>query len=756
MEIKTESGFIDLYDGFDYSFNYNISDVRDVNSRKANYSKTIKIPSTRNNNRIFEFAFDVNVQSVNFDSTKKLPCEVMHEGQIVFTGDIQLTSVNIVDQKKEYEILIFSKIRSFIDSINDITLDQLDFSKYNHSLNLENVENSTNNTVKVYGNDSSTSGKSIGYIYPYIDYGYERSSQGLMKVQHLRPAIYIKEYFDKLMELSGLSYTSYFLNTDYFKKIILPFTNGNLEYTEEEKDNREITLFDSVYTLSTIPQGIIFNNNYFFNDLNLTETKDNLNQFSGNVFTPNAEGSYNVNFTSEIEFEYNNTSGETAYKDINGIQKVELYILNNTDNLTIHTEELLLEAPTQTEILDGESYTQTYSIGSSININFEAGKNYEFEIRVENSSYYWIQPFVFTKETIECNHELKDASLKINAEDSTNIGYNSEYTLSQAIPQIKAREFIKSLITTFNLYIYENPDVKNNVIIETRDEFYNNGKIHDWSKKIDYSKEQNIVNSSTLSSRFYEFNFKDGKDKANKEYKNKFNETLGNNTIEIPNDFKSDTNTKTVLFSSSDTETQTINFNNGVDDILIGSDVPVFYQQDDINDSSTKKNTKLNPRLLFLTNKNNYWFDTFVETGDLYTELELYNSDIYDNREYPQFSLYFGDTQTGLNPYFNLYNLFHKNSIEELAEKNNKVYTAYFLLDNIDISKLNLRDKIFCNGNYYYINKITDYNPEVKQSIKVELIKLKGNVNYLSAENIIKEIEEDNQLFSDNFSNNFA
>ena len=48
---------------------------------------------------------------------------------------------------------------------------------------------------------------------------------------------------------------------------------------------------------------------------------------------------------------------------------------------------------------------------------------------------------------------------------------------------------------------------------------------------------------------------------------------------------------------------KTINFNNGVDDILIGSDVPVFYQQDDINDSSTKKNTKLNPRLLFLTNK---------------------------------------------------------------------------------------------------------------------------------------------------------
>ena len=50
------------------------------------------------------------------------------------------------------------------------------------------------------------------------------------------PAFFVREYIDKIFLLGGYKIESKFFETEYFKSLILPFTNGNLELTQEMLD----------------------------------------------------------------------------------------------------------------------------------------------------------------------------------------------------------------------------------------------------------------------------------------------------------------------------------------------------------------------------------------------------------------------------------------------------------------------------------------------------------------------------------------
>ena len=48
--------------------------------------------------------------------------------------------------------------------------------------------------------------------------------------------------------------------------------------------------------------------------------------------------------------------------------------------------------------------------------------------------------------------------------------------MDKSISKLKITDFLKSIITMFNLYIYPKDGYDNTLIIETRDEFYNGNK----------------------------------------------------------------------------------------------------------------------------------------------------------------------------------------------------------------------------------------------------------------------------------------
>jgi hypothetical protein len=77
-----------------------------------------------------------------------------------------------------------------------------------------------------------------------------------------------------------------------------------------------------------------------------------------------------------------------------------------------------------------------------------------------------------------------------------------------------------------------------------------------------------------------------------------------------------------------------------------------------------------------------------------------------------------------------LFNVYHRNYINEVTDKDSKVMTALFYLEPTDINTLDFRDQIVIDNAYWRLNKVMNYNPFKEGLTKVELIKVKDVVRF--------------------------
>jgi hypothetical protein len=77
-----------------------------------------------------------------------------------------------------------------------------------------------------------------------------------------------------------------------------------------------------------------------------------------------------------------------------------------------------------------------------------------------------------------------------------------------------------------------------------------------------------------------------------------------------------------------------------------------------------------------------------------------------------------------------LFNVYHRNYINEVTDKDSKVMTALFYLEPTDINTLDFRDQIVIDNAYWRLNKVMNYNPFKEGLTKVELIKVKDVVTF--------------------------
>jgi hypothetical protein len=77
-----------------------------------------------------------------------------------------------------------------------------------------------------------------GYVYPYIINGNSTDLYDRLYTYDLFPSVYVKTVIDKIFDSAGYTYTSNFFNSDYFKKLILPYVNDKIEKDEETINNQ--------------------------------------------------------------------------------------------------------------------------------------------------------------------------------------------------------------------------------------------------------------------------------------------------------------------------------------------------------------------------------------------------------------------------------------------------------------------------------------------------------------------------------------
>jgi hypothetical protein len=307
------------------------------------------------------------------------------------------------------------------------------------------------------------------------------------------------------------------------------------------------------------------------------------------------------------------------------------------------------------------------------------------------------------------------------------------------ISGVGMKELLTSVFKMFNLYVEVDPNNENNLLIETRDTFYSQGVTKDWTYKLARDNDITLEPLGVLTDNEYIYTYKEDGDYYNERYQNNRGHAYGRARLEVDNDFVQSSKEVEVIFSPTPL----------VNDNPSNRIIPKIY---DADTEEGYKPTEANIRVLYyggLLPSNPTW--DFVRLQDaplnqpsnaIWTAQSTYPyAGHWDNPITPTLDINFGlvlelyyqsngFTGTVQVTNANLYNLYHRNYINEITDKDSKVMTALFYLEPTDINTLDFRDQIVIDNAYWRLNKVMNYNPFKEGLTKVELIKIKEPVTF--------------------------
>lgn len=797
---------LDVNEDFTISLNYQIEDILDISKRNTNYSKTFVLPGTNTNNIFFRQIFDVNIDNVvAFNPNKRVPVTIRIDDNEIFKGDMQLLNVVLDHQLVEYEITVSGKLKDILIEFENLSIKDLDYSQYDHIRNSTNVINSWDYTVKVNGSDVNFGEGGNGYVYPDIAYNDYTANYTNTPLSYCYPATYVKTIIDSAFRQVGYTYTSKFFNSDYYKKLILPYSLDKIQLTEEQVLERTVivgpdgineteypggpvTGFKSL-TSGVLNYGSDFQNFYFNDYLPFTKEsgtvtnnnqdltfRDDLGQWAEyGQFTAANTGYYDVNLNMTIYPKYFQNSGYSVKWDDPSlpagfyryvVQKYNHTIGENPASLIdpytdIFNSGVLDFLPGNTVINNyvGVPY-RDYEVPLLMNYNTtNLFLNEGDKIRILVQLYYYQYANIHWNTTggsgqsvglryvAEAGFNNNWSYLEVKPSSNDSFGYD-EIKLNETLPNIKIKDFFLDQVKMFNLVIQDDPNTANNLIIEPRDDYFaSKQKVLNWEeeRKLDYDSEVKITPMSELDANAYLYTYTEDNDFFNEQYTDETTEVYGELEVNVDNDFSFNTNTTKVLFSPTPNYRKPFGLNSDGGNNFVR---PYFV---DYQDETWKEKT-VKPRILFYGGLLPFQinFQTGDSVGTFKKEILEYIPDavnnlgastqstlpgypyagMWDHPTSPQYDLGFGRTkkiywQTNQYPVQNLFQKFHKATLNNIIDPNSRLLTGMFYLTPKDIAEFDFRDIVFLLGSYWRVNKIENYNPLGADSLtKVILYKI--------------------------------
>jgi len=755
--IAYENGGVELdtFGDIDVSLNYQIDDIFDVSKRNTSFSKTIKLPGTSKNNKFFKGIFDVNIDGVYFNPLKRIPVVVRIGTNDVLRGYLQLMDIKTVNKQVEYEISIAGSLRNIFSEIDDYALAALDLSEYNHNRTKTNIQNSWEYKVQKNGSTVDKGGPGDGYVYPYIINGNSTGIWNNIYSYDMFPAPYVKTVLDKIFEFAGFTYTSEFLNSEYFKKLILPFNGDKLELSDEQVEERTVRVGVTGPKVSITPwrqNGTSWYYNYM-NGYGIGLTRE-----SGTVNDSSGELTFTDDLDQWNEFSYF-TCQNTGYYDINFVGKAFIgYLRSNGNDIRwngnsleyIYAMELVkpgvgvitLASSNGTKLItpsDGlEHPSPWYDTANPLPMNMNATN-----VAMEPGDYIRIvaghrHPGIVNWQGIDGQmssklflaRQLDGDYTKLTVTPSSNQLMGNELVdMNQILDRkLKMKDFLMDIMKMFNLVLQDNPNKSNDVLIEPRDDFFKSRRrVLNWDeeKKLDNDSEVILTPMSDLDFKNYNYTYTNDGDYFNEEYTDETGRIYGDYEIAVDNDFSDEDNELKIKFAPTPNSSQ-----------WIDSRCAPFFADYDDEELNPKK---VKPRILFYGGLVDMYQGSVLYVRDYENEptstaLNLTSypyCGMWDHPNTPQYDLAFGRTDKiywdsfNVAPNNNLFQQFHKQTIRNIINPNAKLLECTVHLTPRDIAEFDFRDIVFLLGSYWRVNKIIDYNPvRTDRLTKVELYKI--------------------------------
>lgn len=678
-EIYVEDQLIDLLQDISTDFTYTIDDVRDFGSRNTSFSRTISIPATAKNNKILGFAFDISMAhdhnmdlpnvNTNFTPSQAAKCEVYIDKIQIFKGVIRILEIVINNNVIQYQCAVFGELGGFITELGNKRLEDLDFSEYNHTWNVTSIQNSWDSII------------GSGYYYPLIDYGDVSTNKDDFHVSTFRPALYVKEYIEKIFEGTTYTLNCDFFNSDFFKKLIVPNNTQGIQGTNDR------------FILGTISATkTILNSN--------TPTARNIDlPFDSTTllyFTENA---------SKSIFTYSDgTKTIRAMASITGVYQTDAA---SSITATLYVAGVAVQTLTQTTISANNPFT--------FNLDWTGNISNTNQVRIEISVPVTANTYIVS---------ISSANFTFNqlAAQLASVVYNGTISINDNLPKgIFQKDFFLSVCKMFNLYVYQDNINEKQINIAPYIDFYSSAVTNslDWSQKIDMNASISIKPMSQLNARYYAYKYSSDSDYYNENYQKKYGQTYGDYLYDSEFDFVKDTAATQIIFAPS-----VLKLHTGQD--KYHTDI---YKLSNNNTQEDPMDSVIRILMAKKITGVTQWKISEDGGGTLATITTYGYAGHLDDPTNPTIDINFGAPKelqfpASTYPTNNLFNTYHLPYILEITDMESKLLSCKIYLNELDIYNLDFSKYIWINGVLFRLNKVDGYNPMEFKTTQVNLLKV--------------------------------
>jgi len=460
---------LDLYEDEDLPLSLSVDDFKNVAEKVQSYSKAFNLPATKRNNRIFDQVFEVtrSDDGVIFNVYKKTQCVLKQDGFILFEGYLRLLDVTDKDGEISYNVNLYSEVIALADFLKDLEFRDLDFTELTHEYNIEEIKNSWNDGVTVgqltpitWTNPSTSTYRTDFNTlkYPFVNWNGQIRATAVDPNPRLtsletafRPFISVKYLIDRIFQASPFTYTSAFFNTTIagggafdFDKLYMDFNWGSSRYSLEPTQGKFTDT--SVVYLSTTSYA-----NYILNDTNGYSNEVNYDSINNRFVALNNNTQYNISPVITFSAVGTPTSGMNVR-----------IAHRNSSGVLIQDYDVIYDVSTV------PSYFVTQ------NIILQQNDTLQVEWKSDVAGEY-----------------MQSQSGNVIVASTSGTLFTTNIFLQTLRGETGQWEFLKGLITMFNLVTIPDEDNPNNIVIEPYSDIFitNPNSVQlNWTEKIDVSE----------------------------------------------------------------------------------------------------------------------------------------------------------------------------------------------------------------------------------------------------------------------------
>jgi hypothetical protein len=564
---------LDLQEAPNISLNFQFSDIKEPETRKASYSQTFKLPFTDTNNEFFQNWFDVNLTTLVFSTRTKFSATIYVGTTPQFEGFLQLKGV--YKKAQYYEVVVMSNTADLFTVIGEQKLKDVfrnDDGTYsdelNHTFTAANIKLSWDGDNSAFENTSSVSLRDTDVdvqkvMYPITvtkpNFFYKSGTNEYLAmsdpasnanageyttdITQLRPAIQLKTLFKLIIAKAGMSYTSTFIDSNtaagnYFGHLYMTLGN-QLEVpalpTEEGLDAIGGGVLEAHWNLND--EGVDSGYMYPYSGLSVCVPDINVtNQVMigfPHLFRANIETADNDDVWHPQYQYFTKTSPTQLVLNLKGRARVQnIKACGGEVSDPIPIKVWLQKYPTFETLWVGYMYEIVGNVGV-----YDSLQDWEFSVPIDSS-------IVNLGDKVRVWFDLDDGAVQKAATGQPWLGLQRygedgkfgeinctwlDYTPSQydgvvdipacIDPEITQKGFLKDIIERFNLVFITDPDNPNNIIIEPYDDYLKLGEIKNWTDKLDLSKEIVVRDTTSLQKRIINLTDLEDEDSLNKAIK---------------------------------------------------------------------------------------------------------------------------------------------------------------------------------------------------------------------------------------------